>query len=96
MLVLLAKSGPPFLLVLRVVKHTHHPLACCCCCRYQAVNGQPKVVLPGLQANDFGIRSDADDCSCKHVMAGGDHDGLCCVCLRNSTSELANIINGYK
>ena len=53
-------------------------------------------MLPGSQANDFGIRSDADDCSCKHVMAGGDHDGLCCVCLRNSTSELANIINGYK
>ena len=72
-----------------VHQHAHHPLAL-------VVVGQPKVVLPGSQANDFGIRSDADDCSCKHVMAGGDHDGLCCVCLRNSTSELANIINGYK
>ena len=45
------------------------------------VSGQHKVVLPRSQANDVCIKSDADDCSCKHIMACGDHDGICCVCV---------------
>ena len=46
--------------------------------------------------HDICIRSDADDCSGKHVMAIGDHDGICCVCLYNSKSKYANVSDGYK